>query len=87
MIRGDYTHNRRIESRSLRGSTVPLSGRGFAKVGDLINSALGQCLQSHRDREWERSMAHAASDHRNLGVLHQISQDLASVDAEGLGPE
>lgn len=60
---------------------------GFARIGDLLNAALGEYLQGRREREWDRSMADAASDPRYQRVLHQVTQDLACVDAEGLGPE
>ncbi len=76
-------------------STIAFSGPfssgaaewGFEKFGDLVNAALGEFIRRRRDEEWTRQMAGAATDPQYLRVLREISEDMAHVDAEGLGPE
>lgn len=60
---------------------------GFAKLGDLLNDALGDYLEARRQLEWAQAMECAASDPRYQAALRQVSEDLAHVDAESTGPE
>ena len=60
---------------------------GFSRMGDLINEAIREYLHRRHLQEMNDSLERAAANPAYRNLLREVSEDLASVDAENLPPE